>query len=70
MHLVSQKDHSVNLLNKKVTFRIGESIHTESSYKYSISSFTKLIEDSGYQINSVLKDKDEYFGIFILKIIS
>ena len=53
-----------------MTFRIGESIHTESSYKYSISSFTKLIKDSGYQINSVLKDKDEYFGIFILKIIS
>ncbi len=70
MHLVSQKDHSVNLLNTKVTFRIGESIHTENSYKYSISSFTKLIKDSGYQINSVLKDKDEYFGIFILKIIS
>ena len=42
MHLVSNKDHSMDFINNHITFKTGESIHTENSYKYSIENFKKL----------------------------
>tara|TARA_B100000242_G_C43018858_1_gene474017 strand:+ start:93 stop:1070 length:978 start_codon:yes stop_codon:yes gene_type:complete len=68
MHLVSKKKQTINICEKKINFRVGETIHTENSYKYSIESFTKLVESSGYEIIKVLKDKKSFFAIFFLKV--
>src|ERR1700704_5195117 len=38
MHLISKKSQSVRILGRNFSFRAGESIHTESSYKYSLES--------------------------------
>ena len=37
MHLKSKKFHTVTLMGQKIVFNKGETIHTESSYKYSIN---------------------------------
>ena len=41
MHLISRKAQSVRLLGHNFSFRPGESIHTENSYKYSLARFTR-----------------------------
>ena len=68
MHLVSIKQQVVDILNTKIYFREGENIHTENSYKYTLSSFQNLAELSNFQIIDVLKDKRSFFGVFILKV--
>ena len=70
MHLVSNKEHSVDFINNPITFKIGESIHTENSYKYSIENFKKLAESAQMEIKKILKDKKSFFGIFFLKVIN
>jgi len=36
MHLISRRAQSVRVLGRSFSFRVGETIHTESSYKYSL----------------------------------
>ena len=68
MHLVSKKKQVVEILNTKIYFREGETIHTENSYKYTVSSFQNLAELSNFEIIDVLKDKKSFFGVFIMKV--
>jgi dimethylhistidine N-methyltransferase len=48
MHLISKKALTARVLGKKFSFRPGESIHTENSYKYSLERFTALAKGSGW----------------------
>jgi len=48
MHLISRKALTARVLGKKFSFRPGESIHTENSYKYSLERFTALAKGSGW----------------------
>ena len=68
MHLISKVKHSVNILNQIIKFKKGESIHTENSYKYTLEGFSELSKKSGFQISQVLKDKNNLFSIFVLKV--
>ena len=68
MHLVSKKKQVVEILNTKIYFREGETIHTENSYKYTVSSFQNLAELSNFEIIDVLKDKKSFFGVFVMKV--
>ena len=68
MHLVSKKKQVVEILNTKIYFREGETIHTENSYKYTVSRFQNLAELSNFEIIDVLKDKKSFFGVFIMKV--
>ena len=47
MHLIAKKAQTVRILGRNFSFRPGESIHTESSYKYSLDRFTALARGSG-----------------------
>ena len=49
MHLISRKAQSVRVLGHNFSFRPGESIHTENSYKYSLERFTALARGSGWR---------------------
>lgn len=69
MHLVTMIDHSVKIFDKKIDFKVGETIHTENSYKYTYKSFERLIESAGYIIQSFFSDEKSFFGVFILKVI-
>ena len=48
MHLISKKALTARILGRSFSFRAGESIHTESSYKYSLDRFTALARGSGW----------------------
>jgi dimethylhistidine N-methyltransferase len=61
MHLISRKAQTVRALGRSFSFRAGESIHTESSYKYSLERFTALARGSGW---TPLKSWTDAAGMF------
>ena len=69
MHLISKLDHSVTIgaIGKKFHFRKGETIHTENSYKYSLSRFNKLARISGFQIVNNFTDTSKQYSLVLLE---
>jgi dimethylhistidine N-methyltransferase len=66
MHLISRKAQSVRVLGHQFSFRPGESIHTENSYKYSFDRFTALAQASGWQVKESWTDKARMFSVHAL----
>ena len=66
MHLISRKAQSVRVLGHHFSFRPGESIHTENSYKYSLDRFATLAESSGWQIRQSWTDPARMFSVHAL----
>lgn len=69
MHLVSKKEQTIKLFDKKIFFAKDETIHTENSYKYTIESFTNLVQELNFKTVKVLTDKKSFFGVFFLKVV-
>ncbi len=71
MHLISKIDQNIkiNNLGKTVAFRKDESIHTEYSYKYSISQIRELAENSGFKVERNFVDKRSWFDLVLLSVI-
>jgi len=63
MHLVSMQKQVVDLDGTVVTFAEGESIWTESSYKYSLEEFGVLAADAGFQVRKAWTDKRRWFSV-------
>ncbi|UFZ04646.1 L-histidine N(alpha)-methyltransferase [Bradyrhizobium ontarionense] len=63
MHLIARKPQTVRLLGTTVSFRAGESIHTENSYKYSIERFGALARGSGWRVRTVWTDAAKMFSV-------
>ncbi len=63
MHLVSLADQVVHLDDQIIEFKEGESIWTESSYKYTLEAFEALAAGAGFQVNRVWTDADKLFSI-------
>jgi dimethylhistidine N-methyltransferase len=66
MHLISRKQQAVRMLGTSFSFRPGESIHTENSYKYSIERFAALARGSGWQVRESWTDKKGMFSVHAL----
>ena len=66
MHLISRKAQSVRVLGHNFSFRPGESIHTENSYKYSLDRFTALARGSGWQVMESWTDTARMFSVHAL----
>jgi L-histidine Nalpha-methyltransferase len=66
MHLVSRKPQTVRLLGTSFSFRTGESIHTENSYKYSIERFGALARGSGWKVRTTWTDAAKMFSVHAL----
>jgi dimethylhistidine N-methyltransferase len=66
MHLISKKALTARVLGKNFSFRPGESIHTESSYKYSHERFTALAKDSGWRPLESWTDPAGMFSVHAL----
>ena len=66
MHLISRKAQTVRILGRSFSFRSGESIHTESSYKYSLDRFTALARGSGWKPTASWTDADGMFSVHAL----
>jgi dimethylhistidine N-methyltransferase len=67
MHLASKKHQKVRVAGRTIEFRLGETIHTENSYKYSLDSFAALARGAGWTAVSAWVDPDAFFSIHALK---
>jgi dimethylhistidine N-methyltransferase len=63
MHLVSLKEQVVHLGNLSITFTKGESIWTESSYKFNLDDFALMATGAGFQVERVWTDERQWFSI-------
>jgi len=66
MHLISKKHQAVRMLGTSFSFRPGESIHTENSYKYSIERFAALARGAGWQVRESWTDAKAMFSVHAL----
>jgi len=66
MHLISKKSQTVRMLGTSFSFRRGESIHTENSYKYSIDRFAALARASGWKVRESWTDQAKMFSVHAL----
>ena len=69
MHLISDTKQTIKLDSLEFSFEKGESIHTECSYKYSISEFSELAKKSGFSLLRNWSDKRDFFSIYLMKAI-
>lgn len=65
MHLVSRRAQSIRLGNELIRFAAGESIHTESSYKYQPEGFQQLAASAGFAVRERWLDDKRWFGVFL-----
>jgi dimethylhistidine N-methyltransferase len=66
MHLISRRAQTVRVLGHAISFRAGETIHTESSYKYSAERFIALARGSGWMPRATWTDPDGMFSVHAL----
>jgi len=66
MHLISRKAQTARVLGRSFPFRAGESIHTESSYKYSLERFAALARGSGWTPRVTWTDPASMFSVHAL----
>jgi dimethylhistidine N-methyltransferase len=67
MHLISKKTQTVRVLGRNFSFRAGESIHTENSYKYSLDRFTALARGAGWTPRESWTDAAGMFSVHALR---
>lgn len=63
MHLVSRHSQTVAIGSDRCDFREGETIFTESSYKYTVPEFAWLAEAGGWRVERVWTDGDQMFSV-------
>lgn len=66
MHLVSLVDQVVTIGGRQFSFRQGETIHTENSYKYSVESVVRLGRECGFRHEQVWMDTEKLFSVHYL----
>ncbi len=67
MHLMSLKPQTVHVGDYEIPFKLGESIWTESSYKYTLEEFAQVANSSGFTVERVWTDPQQLFSIQYLK---
>jgi dimethylhistidine N-methyltransferase len=63
MHLISLTEQTVHLDELELDFKAGESIWTESSYKYSPAEFARLAATAGFRVAQVWTDPLSLFSV-------
>ena len=67
MHLVSQCDQSVRCNGDSISFGLGETIHTENSYKYTVEGFSAIVDQAGLAIQRSWLDEEQLFSVHYLE---
>jgi len=67
MHLVSEGAQAVGIGSDTVAFADGETIHTESSYKYTVETFRALVERASWTWIQVWTDPEGLFSVHALR---
>jgi len=63
MHLVSQRNQVVHMNRETISFARGESIWTESSYKYNLDEFEQMVTAAGFRVERVWVDERQWFSV-------
>jgi L-histidine Nalpha-methyltransferase len=69
MHLVSLTNQTVRIGEVEIAFKLGESIWTESSYKYTLEEFARLARAAGFIVECVWTDPQQLFSVQYLKVV-
>jgi len=69
MHLVSLKDLRVHIGGHTIHCAQGESIWTESSYKYNLERFRELVGAAGFRTQRVWTDERAWFSVHYLTVV-
>jgi dimethylhistidine N-methyltransferase len=68
MHLISTRKQSASIDGHTFEFNAGDSIHTESSYKYTTGEFQALAQQGGWSPCSVWTDRNSLFSLHFLRV--
>lgn len=68
MHLESLREQRVVIADRTITFRKGETIHTENSCKYSIAEFQDLARSAGFVAQTCWTDSHNLFSVHHLTV--
>jgi dimethylhistidine N-methyltransferase len=63
MHLASRTRQRVKVAGRSFEFRAGETIHTESSYKYTTDAFAAMARGAGWTPRQTWTDPQGYFAV-------
>ncbi|MGG6296804.1 L-histidine N(alpha)-methyltransferase [Leptolyngbya sp. AN02str] len=66
MNLVSCIDQVIHLGDTAISFRAGETLRTENSYKYTIHEFQELAALAGFRTRAVWTDDQQLFSLHYL----
>jgi dimethylhistidine N-methyltransferase len=64
MHLVSLESQTAAVDGQIFEFQAGETIHTETSRKYDVRTFSAVVESAGWYIEDMWTDPRQTFGVF------
>lgn len=67
MHLISRERQSIRIEDRSFAFDLGEGVHTENSYKYSVRGFADLAADAGWSQQAVWCDDRQLFSVQLLR---
>ena len=67
MAIASLSDQTVRLGDAEISFKTGETLRTEHSYKYTVDEFQLLAMEAGFQPVQVWTDADQLFSLHHLK---
>lgn len=68
MHLVSRCGQVVRVAGESFTFRSGETIHTENSYKHTVEGFRCIARLAGLEPQECWTDEQQWFSIHYLSV--
>ncbi len=63
MHLESLRAQAVTVAGRRFTFRAGETIHTESSYKWAPATFDRMAARAGWRPEAAWADPRGWFSV-------
>jgi len=64
MHLEARRALAVHWPGGERRFVVGERIHTENSYKYTVASFTQLLARAGFRTSRHWPGPNDWFAVF------
>lgn len=65
MHLVANRDVAFSVAGRRFSMHMGETIHTENSYKYTLQEARLIARASGWEPIAYWTDPDEMFGLHV-----
>ena len=63
MHLVSVREQHVHIADHQFSFRTGESIRTEHSYKFEVAELARRALACGFRLEYAWTDARGYFAV-------